>query len=420
MATLFEASSRQRRQAAAPLADRIRPANLDEVVGHAKLLAPGAAFRRMVEGGQLVSMLFWGPPGSGKTTLARLVADRAHYAFVHLSAVTSGLADLRRTVAEAEQRFEIHGQRTAVFVDEIHRFTKSQQDALLPHVEDGTIVFIAATTENPSFEVNAALLSRCKVFVLEKASLEDVRIVLHRALQDRERGLGALPIDLAPDVEEALVGLADGDHRASLNALELLVKATPKDVKTGRIVLKKEDLAALLQRSTLLYDKNGEEHYNLISALHKSLRGSDADASLYWLARMLEAGEDPLYVARRLVRFASEDIGLADPQALVQAVAAYQACHYLGMPECTVHLAQIAAYMAKAPKSNALYVGYSAARADAAEGLYEPVPLHLRNAPTGLMKDLGYGKGYRYNPDFDGPVEQDYLPEKLKGKGYLP
>jgi putative ATPase len=338
--------------------------------------------------------------------------------FVELSATSAGIQDVRRVVKEAEDRLGMHGERTVLFIDEIHRFNKSQQDAFLPHVEAGIITLIGATTENPSFEVNAALLSRCKVFVLEKIGEEAMKTVIRRALEDTERGLGARKVVMPDDVLDALVMVADGDARTALNALELAVNASPR-AKDGRVTLSREGLESALQRTHLLYDKTGEEHYNIISALHKSLRGSDADAGLYWLARMLESGEDPLYVARRLVRFASEDIGLADPLALPQAVAAYQACHFIGMPECNVILAQCVAYLAQAPKSNALYVAYDAAKADVHASPNDPVPLHIRNAPTKLMKEIGYGKGYKYNPDFDGPVDQDYLPTRLKGRKYL-
>lgn len=424
MATLFEAANERRRKIYAPLADRMRPRTFDEVVGQQELAAPGAPLRSLIESGNIPSLVFWGPPGSGKTTLAKLIASVAGLAFSELSAVTSGLTEVRQVMREAETRLDFEGKRTVLFIDEIHRFNKAQQDAFLPFVENGTIILIGATTENPSFEVNAALLSRCKVFVLKRLEEDDVRAVVLRALRDTERGLGAMPIDMPDDVLQELVVAADGDARVALNALEWLVKATPpvrdpKTKKTKKIPLKAEDLRSLLQRSHVLYDKTGEEHYNVISALHKSLRGSDADAALYWLGRMLESGDDPLYVARRLVRFASEDVGLADPNALVQAVAGYQAAHFLGMPECNVHLAQVVAYLAKAPKSNALYEAYGRVREDIRRLPNEPVPLHLRNAPTKLMKQLGYGKGYKYNPAYAEPVEQDYLPGKLKGRTYL-
>ena len=424
MATLFDAANAERRRKFAPLADRMRPAIFDEVLGQPDLVKPSAAFRALIESGDIPSMVFWGPPGSGKTTLAKLIAVYAKMEFIELSAVTSGITEVRQVIREAESRLDFQSKRTVLFIDEIHRFNKSQQDAFLPFVEQGTIILVGATTENPSFEVNASLLSRCRVFIVERIEPDDIRVIIRRAMEDPERGYGKLPYELPVDVMEELIIVADGDARRALNALELLVKATPvlhdaKTKKPKKTMLELTHLRSLLQRSHHLYDKTGEEHYNIISALHKSLRGSDADAALYWMGRMLEGGEDPLYVARRLVRFASEDIGLADPQALVQAVTGYQACHFIGMPECNVILSQVVAYLAKAPKSNALYVAYSAVREDIKRLPNEPVPLHIRNAPTDLMKDLGYGKGYKYNPNFEGPVDQDYLPDKLKGRKYL-
>lgn len=423
MATLFDADSTERRKKAAPLADRLRPQTFDEVVGQTELVKSGAVLRNLIESGHVPSMILWGPPGSGKTTLAKLIAGLGGYTFVELSAVTSGLADVRQVLKEAEARLDFHEKRTVLFIDEIHRFNKSQQDAFLPHVENGTVTLIGATTENPSFEVNAALLSRCRVFVLHKLEPEDIRGLVLRALKDKERGLGEKEIQLPDDVLEGIVVVADGDARTALNTLEYLTQASSatQDPKTKKWKLQPtlKDLQSLLQRTHVLYDKSGEEHYNIISALHKSMRGSDVNASLYWLGRMLESGDDPLYVARRLVRFASEDIGLADPQALVQAVAGYQAAHFLGMPECNVHLAQVVAYLAQAPKSNALYEAYAAVKEDIQTLPNEPVPLHIRNAPTKLMKQLDYGKGYKYNPDYVGPVDQTYLPDKLKHRTYL-
>jgi putative ATPase len=410
MPDLFDVAAFQRKERTKPLADRMRPTTLDEVLGQDHLIGSGKPLRKLIEGDQIPSMIFWGPPGSGKTTLARVIATLSKSKFVPLSAVMSGVNDIRLAVRAAEADEKYHNTRTILFIDEIHRFNKGQQDALLPFVEDGTVTLIGATTENPSFEVNAALLSRAKVFVLNKIDAKDTEKILHRAMEDKERGLGG-KFTAEDGVLESLAVLSDGDARQALNALELASRATKK-------VITSEIVKEALQRTHLMYDKSGEEHYNIISALHKSLRGSDPDAGLYWLGRMLEAGEDPLYVARRLVRFASEDIGMADPNALVQAVAAYQAAHFLGMPECNVHLAQAAVYLALAPKSNALYEAYDAVREDIRAQPNEPVPLHIRNAPTKLMKELGYGKGYKYNPAFEGPVDQDYLPERLKGRRY--
>jgi putative ATPase len=417
MGTLFDAANAERRKTFAPLADRMRPRSFDEVAGQPELAAPGAALRRLVESGNVPSMIFWGPPGSGKTTLAKLVANVAGLAFTELSAVTSGLAEVRNVLREAGTRLDFESKRSVLFIDEIHRFNKGQQDAFLPFVENGTIILIGATTENPSFEVNSALLSRARVFVVKRLEDSELRELVVRALTDKERGLGNFNLTLPEELLTEIVTVADGDARRALNVLELLSNAVRSKGKSA--VASLEDLQSLLQRNSVLYDKTGEEHYNIISALHKAMRGSDHNAALYWMGRMLEGGEEPLYIARRLVRFASEDIGLADPNALVQAVAGYQACHFIGMPECNVILAQVVAYLAKAPKSNALYVAYDSIRSDIRELPNEPVPLHIRNAPTKLMKNLGYGKGYKYNPDFEGPVDQDYLPDRLKGKKYL-
>jgi putative ATPase len=420
MPTLFDAANEARRRKFAPLADRMRPLSFTEVVGQQELVRPDSVFRTMIESGNVPSMIFWGPPGSGKTTLAKVIANVSGMSFSQLSAVTAGVAEVRQVIREAENLLDFRSQRTILFIDEIHRFNKGQQDAFLPFVENGTMILIGATTENPSFEVNSALLSRCKVFVLKKLEAEDIRKLVRRAACDPERGYGKLAVEIPESVFEGIANVADGDARIALNTLEFLVKAVQSKSKPGsKLVLQADDFKTLLQRTHVLYDKSGEEHYNVISALHKSLRGSDADASLYWLGRMLECGEDPLYVARRLVRFASEDVGLADPAALTQAVAGYQATHFIGMPECNVILAQVVAYLARAPKSNALYAAYGAVAEDIRNSPNEPVPLHIRNAPTKLMKDLGYGKGYKYNPEFAEPVEQDYLPDKLKGKKYL-
>ena len=423
MATLFDVSKEKMRAKHAPLADRMRPQKFDDIIGQADLVAPTSAFRALIESGRIPSMIFWGPPGSGKTTLAKLIARIAGMEYADLSAVTSGITEVRQVMRAAETQLEFFGKRTVLFIDEIHRFNKSQQDAFLPYVENGTIILIGATTENPSFEVNAALLSRCKVFVLKKLESDDIRGIIRSALKDRERGFGSLDIHMSDIILDRIVVASDGDARMALNILEMLVHASVPigegSSKTKKIILKEEQLGSVLQRSHLFYDKGGEEHYNIISALHKSLRGSDVNAALYWLGRMLESGEDPLYVARRLVRFASEDVGMADPGALLQAIAGYQAAHMIGLPECTVNLAQVVAYLAKAPKSNALYTAYGAVAEDVRMLPNEPVPLHLRNAPTKLMKELEYGKGYKYNPNFEGPVDQDYLPDVLKGKRYF-
>ena len=414
MSDLFDLKLEQELKKSAPLADRMRPASLEDFAGQEKLIGPGTTLRTLIERDEIPSMIFWGPPGTGKTTLARIIARLTRSRFEQLSAVAAGINELRRVIDEAKEKRKLANTRTILFIDEIHRWNKSQQDALLPQVESGVITLIGATTENPSFEVNGALLSRCRVFVLEKLSSEDIRKLIERALKS-ERGLGG-KVKADSDAIEFLAQIADGDARVALNSLEIAAKAL-KVAK--RPTLKVEAVKYALQKTHLRYDKTGEEHYNIISALHKSMRGSDADAALYWLGRMLEAGEDPLYVARRMVRFASEDVGLADPQALVIAMAAYEAAHAIGMPECNVILAQCAAYLARAPKSNKLYVAYGRVQQDIAELPNEPVPLHLRNAPTKLMKELEYGKGYKYNPNFEGPIEQDYLPEKLKGKRYL-
>jgi len=417
MEDLFSGAAEAARQARAPLADRMRPRSLDEIVGQEKLITPGAPLRTVIERDALVSCIFWGPPGSGKTTLAKLVAHLTHARFVELSAVSSGVAEMRMILKAAEEEQKFLRTRTIVFIDEIHRFNKSQQDALLPSVERGLITLIGATTENPSFEVNAALLSRCRVFVLEKLGEEQIKSLLLRALADEERGLGHEHVLLGEGVLDSLVMVADGDARQALNLLELAVRSAAI-AADGTITLTREHVAAASER-TQVYDKNGEEHYNIISALHKSLRGSDVQAALYWLGRMLEAGEDPLFVARRLIRFASEDVGMADPMALLQATAAYQASHDIGMPECNVILAQAVAYLAKAPKSNALYLAYQAVQEDIQNLPHEPVPFVIRNAPTKLMKNLGYGKGYGYPTSQEGKKIESFLPEKLKGRHYF-
>jgi putative ATPase len=401
-----------------PLAERMRPRTLDEIVGQPKLLGPGRPLRRALERGALHSLILWGPPGTGKTTLARIFAQVAGTDFVAFSAVTSGIKEIREVIAAAERTRHQRGRRTTLFIDEIHRFNKAQQDAFLPHVEAGTVLLVGATTENPSFEVNSALLSRSKVYVLEPLTPEDIVTILTRALGDETRGLGALKAQATSEALHALAIHANGDARVALNLLDEIVTALPRQ-EDGTRRLDSPTLAQALERRTLLYDKAGEEHYNLISALHKSIRNSDADAAIYWLARMLEAGEDPLYVARRLVRFASEDIGNADPRALTIAIAAKDAAHFLGMPEANTALAQLVTYLAAAPKSNAAYVAYGRAAKDAEEDLASPVPLHLRNAPTPLMKDLGYGRGYRYAHDEpEGVSLMSCLPEHLEGRRY--
>jgi putative ATPase len=417
-------------ESARPLAARMRPRTLDAIVGQEHLLAPGRALRRSIESDHVASIILWGPPGSGKTTLAAVIAQTTQSRFVALSAVTAGVADLRRVVEDAAKLLRATGRRTILFIDEIHRFSKSQQDAILPHVERGTVTLIGATTENPSFEVNAALLSRCRVFTLRALSDDDVRALLLRALEDPEHGLGGSGLTMDDDALSYLAGFANGDARAALNALELAASVAPVRSDGSRVITLATVEDAVQQRS-LLYDKAGEEHYNLISALHKSLRGSDPDAGLYWLARMLEAGEDPLYIVRRLIRFASEDVGMADPHALLVCVAAQQAAHFVGMPECALALAQAVVHLATAPKSNALYTAYAAATEDVRATRNDPVPLHLRNAPTRLMQDLDYGKGYAYahddyagQPDPDDPSRpppqrlQDYLPGELRDRAY--
>jgi len=401
-----------------PLAQRMRPRTLDEFVGQAHLLGPGRPLRLALDHGALHSLIFWGPPGTGKTTLGRLLAAVAGAEFVPVSAVTTGIKEVKEIIAGAERRRQMRGARTVLFVDEIHRFNKAQQDAFLPHVEGGTIVLVGATTENPSFEVNSALLSRSKVYVLEPLSTDDVVAILRRALEDPERGLAGRRVDADDAALRALAVHANGDARVALNLLDQSVASLPANA-SGIRRLDQAALAGLIERRALLYDKSGEEHYNLISALHKSMRNSDADASLYWLARMLEAGEDPLYVARRLVRFASEDVGNADPRALEVTLAAKDAVHFLGMPEANTALAQAVIYLSAAPKSNAAYIAYGKAARDATRDVASPVPLHLRNAPTRLMKDLGYGDGYRYAHDeAEGVAEMSCLPEHLEGRRY--
>ncbi len=415
---LFEHYRKEQLEREAPLAARMRPQSFAEFMGQEHLVGEGRVLRKSIEADQLISMLFWGPPGSGKTTLARIIANTTKSHFTPISAVTAGVADLRRIIDEARERRGMHGQRTILFIDEIHRFNKAQQDVILPYVEDGAITLIGATTENPSFEVTSPLLSRCSVFTLDSLTNEEVRTIVQRAIADEERGLGKLGVKLDEDALEHLVLMSNGDARVALNALEMATFATEPD-KRGRRKIPLPTIEDALQHRALLYDKAGEQHYDTISALHKSLRGSDPDAALYWLGRMLEAGEDPLYVARRLVRFASEDVGMADPQALVVAMAAQQAVHFIGMPEGNLALAQVVVYLATAPKSNSLYKAYSQVQQDVKRTRNDPVPLHLRNPETGLMRELGYGRGYKYAHDFPGHfVEQQNLPDALQGKRY--
>ncbi|MDD5071521.1 MAG: replication-associated recombination protein A [Patescibacteria group bacterium] len=393
-----------------PLADRIRPEILEDFLGQDEIVGEGKLLRQAINADRLPSVILWGPPGSGKTTLAFIIAKQTKSEFVKFSAVTSGVKDLKEVIIRAEESKRL-GKNTILFIDEIHRWNKAQQDALLPHIERGTVVLIGATTENPSFEIRGALLSRCRVLVLKQLGNENIVEIINRARKDKKNGLGGMGIKMDKKAVDVLAQMSNGDARVALNVLEYASSISKK--------ITFDIVKEAFQKSYLLYDKNGEEHYNIISALHKSMRGSDPDGALYWLARMLEAGEDPLYVARRLVRFASEDIGLANSRALEQAVAAYNACHFIGLPECNVILAQAVVYMAKCEKSNDLYVAYGKAARDVKEFGNLPVPLHIRNAETDLMKDLGYGKGYKYSPNYDYKEKQEYLPEELRGRKYL-
>ena len=408
--SLFENENNQ------PLAARLRPRDLGEFVGQQHLIGEGKILRKLIEEDKISSMIFWGPPGVGKTTLASIIAHRTNSEFITFSAVTSGIKEIKTVMAQAEQARKL-GEKTIVFVDEIHRFNKAQQDAFLPFVEKGSIILIGATTENPSFEVNSALLSRCKVFVLQGLKTDNLVTLMKRAITDK-RGFGEQKVNITDEQLEIIAKFANGDARNALSTLEMIVLNGDID-ESGEITVTDENLEQCISKKSLLYDKNGEEHYNIISALHKSMRNSDPDAAVYWLARMLEAGEDPLYVARRVTRFASEDVGLADPHALEIAVAAYQACHFIGMPECSVHLTEAVVYMSLAPKSNALYIAYETAKKDAIKELAEPVPLVIRNAPTKLMKELDYGKGYQYAHDTEDKLtNMQCLPDSLAGKEY--
>ena len=400
----------------APLASRLRPQTLEDYIGQEHLIGRGKMLRQMLDTDRISSMIFWGPPGVGKTTLAKIIANMTHSSFVDFSAVTSGIREIKDVMKQAEAD-RMAGLKTMVFVDEIHRFNKAQQDAFLPYVEKGSIILIGATTENPSFEINSAILSRCKVFVLQPLNEDDLLKLLHRALCDR-KGLGYTTINIEERLLKAIASFANGDARAALNTLDMAVLNGEMNAD-GSITVREDVLEQCLGRKMLLYDRNGEEHYNLISALHKSMRNSDPDAAIYWLARMLEAGEDPLYIARRLIRFASEDVGMADSRALQVAVAAYQACHFNGMPECDVNLTHAVVYLSMAPKSNALYIGYGMAKSDARSMLSEPVPLQIRNGVTKLMQDLHYGEGYEYAHDTEEKLTtMTCLPDSLRDKTY--
>ena len=416
--SLFEHGRRAQVASDAPLADRMRPRTFAEFVGHDQIVDADRALLKSMAAGRLPSFILWGPPGTGKTTLARLVATSSESDFAPVSAVTSGVADLRRIVGDAKERKGMYQQSTVLFVDEIHRFNKSQQDVILPHVEDGTVTFIGATTENPSFEVIAPLLSRCRVFALQSLTEEQMETIVSRAMSDLDRGLGSLKAMLAADALKHLIDIANGDARIALNALETAAYAVTPDADGNRLI-DLDTISDSLQRRSPIYDKAGENHYDTISAFIKSVRGSSPDGALYWLARMIESGEDPLFIVRRLVILAAEDVGLADPQALSIAVAAQQAVHFLGMPEGRIPLAEATVYLASAPKSNSTYAALNQAMEDVRERVNEPVPVHLRNAVTGMMQVAGYGKNYKYAHDYEGHFEpQEYLPSSLEGRRY--
>jgi len=402
-----------------PLADRMRPADLDGFAGQKHLVGGGRVLHQLIEGDRLHSMIFWGPPGSGKTTLARIIANRTKSRFISFSAVTSGIKEIREIMKVAGHELKTRGVRTILFIDEIHRFNKAQQDAFLPYVENGTIILIGATTENPSFEVNSALLSRAKTYILEKLSQEDIKKLIKRAVKDKKNGLGKYDIKIDEKTLDFIAMASDGDSRMAYNILQLAFDLKASGAKNGPIVINRDDALNVTQRKALLFDKHGEEHFNIISALHKSMRGSDPDAAAYWTVRMLEGGEDPMYILRRMIRFASEDVGLADPEALKLAIAARQSFEFIGPPEGYLAIIQLAVYLSLAPKSNSLYMAYKKVMADIKSFLSLPVPHHIRNAPTGLMKEAGYGKGYKYDHDFkDAVAYQSYLPQKLLGKKY--
>ena len=418
MQDMFDGKAKELKQKSAPLAARMRPQNFDEFIGQDHIIGKGRAFRQAIETDKLSSVILWGPPGSGKTTLATIIAKTTHSYFAPVSAVSAGVADLRKIMDEAGKRLGFTGQHTVLFIDEIHRFNKAQQDAVLPFVEDGTVTLIGATTENPSFEVISPLLSRCHVIILKPLSNDEIRTILLRAIQETGRGIGKLGLEIEDNALDWLVSIADHDARQGLNYLEAAANViTPDEHNRRRLTL--AVLEDVVGHRALKYDKAGEAHYDTISALHKTLRGSDPDAALYWLGRMLEAGEDPLYIARRLIRFATEDVGMADPQALVIAMAAQLAVHFVGMPEAKLALAELVVYLASAPKSNSLYTAYGSVEADIARSSSDPVPLHLRNAVTNLMKEVGYGEGYKYAHEYEGHfIRQQNLPDSIKNRQY--